>query len=141
MQHFLLAGHRGLVDRVFGSRDRDHGFKSQQWQSGFSVDFFLRLHFLHHDSIKSVVCPVWSLFEVRHYCGINSKLLKKSFRDQLVIARGGLYKKNPSSIICRAKTWIKVRCLGPIKTALAKLSFGFSNHYRFKYAFYIQVRN
>ena len=35
--------------------------------------FFLLLHFPHHGSILSVVCPMWFLFEVKHYSGINSQ--------------------------------------------------------------------
>ena len=48
----------------------------------FSLTLFL-LNFLHYDSIQSVVRLVWSLFEVQHYCGINSQPWKKAFEINL----------------------------------------------------------
>ena len=75
----------------------------------FSVGFFLLfifLHFLHHSSIKSVVCPVWSLFENQHYCGNHSQPWSKIYRDQLVTEKGDLYEKDPISAISGAKTQI-----------------------------------
>ena len=84
-----------MVDRELGSGDRVRGFKSQPWQSGFSVSFFflfLLIHFLLHGFIQTVVCPLWFLFEVQHYSG-TIPAMEKSYRDQLVTARGDLYGK------------------------------------------------
>ena len=47
-----LAGRHGLVDRALCSGDRVCRFKSHPWQNGFSVGFFLLLHFLRHGSIQ-----------------------------------------------------------------------------------------
>ena len=93
------------MDRVLSSRDRVNGLKSQPWQS-----FFVGA------SIQSVVCPVWSLFEVQHYCRINSQPWKKAVEIRSTCHCKRRYQwKNPCSTICGAKTWIWVQCLGAIK--------------------------
>ena len=85
---FQLSGRRGLVDGALGSGDRDWGFKSQSWQSGFSGGFFLLLHFLHYGSIRSVVCPCGSSFRLNTVVGWEN-----TYRGQLVTERGDLYEK------------------------------------------------
>ena len=41
----------------------------------FIIGFF-PLNFLHHGSIQSVVCLLWSLFVLQHYRGIKSQQWK-----------------------------------------------------------------
>ena len=98
----LSTGRCGLMVRALSS-----GFKSQSWQSVFSVGFFLLLllHILHHCSIQSVVCHVCSLFEVKYYCGINSQPHKKAIKINLSL-REEISMKNPGSAICGAKSQI-----------------------------------
>ena len=105
----IKAGCCGLEYRMHGFGERVCGFPSQPWWSGFSFGFFLLLHFLHHGSIASVVCPIWSLFDVQHYCGINLQPWKKAKEIKCHCERRTLW-KNYSSAICGEKT-----CLGSKK--------------------------
>ena len=49
---------------------------------GLFFFFLLLLHFLHHGSIQSAVCPVWSFYEEQHR-GIMSQPLKKDIEINL----------------------------------------------------------
>ena len=64
--------------------------------------FLLLLHFLHHGSIQSVVCPVCYLFEVQHYPGINSQPWKKVIEINLSLQEEISMKKSQQNHL-----WVK----------------------------------
>ena len=102
------------------------GSKTCHGKVEWIVAFLLLLHILRHYSIQSVVCPVWSLFEMWYYSGISSQPWKKSFRNQHVTVRGGLW-KYPSSAICWAKTWIFAWCLRQNKMSILRITCFFKD--------------
>ena len=71
--------------------------------------------FLVFTMVQSVMCPMWSLFEVQHYSGINSQPWKKAAREINLSLQEMICMKNPSRSICEVKTGIFVQCLGQIK--------------------------
>ena len=93
-----LGRRRGLVDRALGSGDRVHGFKALPWQSGFCAGFLLLLLLSSSSFYSPWFYSVSGVSRVVPLCGSTlmwDQLLamEKSYKDQLVTARGDLYEK------------------------------------------------